>query len=151
MTLLQTYSTQAIPFLVVDDDDVDVMALERSVLKRDLPNPLYRARDGQEALDMLRAGVVHGKYIILLDLNMPRMGGLEFLRIIRADPALTSSVVFVLTTSKSDIDVAAAYREHIAGYIIKQRSDGSFLDIFELLEHYLRIVEVPASIRIPAL
>lgn len=129
--------------LIVDDDDIDAKALERSLRKMKLLNPVYRARDGQEALDMLRSGAVPRPFIILLDLNMPRMGGLEFLDIIRSDAGLTGSVVFVFTTSKSDEDLTAAYRSHVAGYILKQRLDGGFLDVVSLIEHYWRIVELP--------
>ncbi len=129
--------------LIIDDDDIDATALERSLRKMKLLNPVQRARDGQEALEMLRSGVVPRPFIILLDLTMPRLGGLEFLEIVRSDPELTSSVVFVLTTSKSDEDLTAAYRGNVAGYILKQRMDGGFLDVVSLIEHYWRIVELP--------
>lgn len=132
-----------VTLLVVDDDDIDAMTLERALRKLKLLNPVQRARDGQEALDMLRAGSIASPYMILLDINMPRMNGLEFLQVIRTDPVLTESVVFVLTTSKSDEDLVAAYREHVAGYVLKQRMDSDFLDVVSLIEHYWRVVELP--------
>jgi CheY-like chemotaxis protein len=77
---------------------------------------------------------------------MPRMNGLEFLEELRSDPALTHTVVFVLTTSKSDEDILAAYREHVAGYLLKQRMDNDFLQVVGLLNHYWRVIELPKTI-----
>lgn len=142
-TLQKNY--REVTLLVVDDDDIDAIALERALRKLKLLNTVYRARDGQEALDMLRSNSVPQPYIILLDLNMPRMGGLEFLQVLRTDPLLTHSVVFVLTTSKSDEDLVAAYRKHIAGYVFKQHMDRDFLEVISLIEHYWRLVELPVS------
>ncbi len=133
---------QAVLFLV-DDDDVDYMAVERAMQKMRLLNPLVRARDGQTALDMLRSGEVQGAFIILLDLNMPRMNGLEFLAALRADPHLSSSVVFVLTTSRSDEDKVAAYSFNVAGYLVKHNINEEFSNIINMLDGYWRIVELP--------
>lgn len=133
---------QAVLFLV-DDDDVDYMAVERAMQKMRLLNPLVRARDGQTALDMLKSGEVQGAFIILLDLNMPRMNGLEFLAALRADPHLSSSVVFVLTTSRSDEDKVAAYSFNVAGYLVKHNINEEFSNIINMLDGYWRIVELP--------
>lgn len=129
----------------MDDDDIDAIALERALRKLRLINTTHRARDGREALELLRAGVIPAPYIIFLDLNMPRMSGLEFLEVLRADEGLTHSVVFVLTTSKSDEDLVAAYRKHVAGYIFKQHMDRDFLEVISLIEHYWRLVELPIT------
>lgn len=129
--------------LVIDDDDIDVTALRRAMTKLKLLNPVYRARDGLEGLELLRSGAIPAPYIILLDINMPRMNGLEFLEVLRGDPSLTHAVVFVLTTSKSDEDIIAAYREHVAGYLLKQRMDSDFMQVVGLLDHYWRIIELP--------
>lgn len=131
--------------LVVDDDDIDATALIRALKKLKLLNPLYRAKDGLEAIELLRAGTIPKPFIILLDLNMPRMNGLEFLEELRADPELTEAVVFILTTSKSDEDITAAYREHVAGYLLKQRMDSDFMQVVSLLDHYWRIIELPTT------
>lgn len=136
---------KTISLLIVDDDDIDATALRRALQKLKLLNPLYRAKDGVEALELLRNGEVPSPYIILLDINMPRMNGIEFLEVLRADPNLTHSVVFILTTSKSDEDILAAYREHVAGYLLKQRMDSDFLQVVGLLDHYWRVIELPAS------
>ena len=138
-------TTRTVSLLIVDDDDIDAMGLKRALHKLKLLNPLYRARDGIEAMELLRSGQLPKPYIILLDINMPRMNGLEFLEALRADPELTPSVVFVLTTSKSDEDIMAAYREHVAGYLLKQRMDSDFMQVISLLDHYWRIIELPIA------
>lgn len=132
-----------VSLLLIEDDDIDATSLKRALTKLKLLNPIYRARDGLEAIEILRRGEIPTPYIILLDLNMPRMSGLEFLEELRADPSLTQAIVFVLTTSKSDEDILAAYREHVAGYLLKQRMDNDFLQVVGLLNHYWRIVEMP--------
>ncbi|SBW12781.1 Two-component system response regulator [uncultured Alphaproteobacteria bacterium] len=129
--------------LLVEDDDIDAIGVERALKRRRIINPLFRARDGIEALEMLRSGRVARPFLILLDLNMPRMGGLEFIREIRDDPALSDTVVFVLTTSKSDEDLAAAYRNHVAGYIVKNEFGDSFSGLVQMLDAYWQIVELP--------
>lgn len=136
---------KTVSLLIVDDDDIDATALRRALHKLKLLNPLYRAKDGMEALEILRNGEIPSPYIILLDINMPRMNGIEFLEILRADPSLTHAVVFVLTTSKSDEDILAAYREHVAGYLLKQRMDSDFLQVVGLLDHYWKVIELPVG------
>ncbi len=92
---------------------------------------------------MLRGGRVPRPHLILLDLNMPRMGGLEFIKTLREDRSLCDSVVFVLTTSKSDEDLSAAYRSHVAGYIVKSEIGDSFSSLVQMLDAYWQIVELP--------
>lgn len=145
MQIRQTQHYKEVSLLIVDDDDIDAIALERALRKLRLLNSVFRARDGREALELLRDGTVPAPYIILLDLNMPRMNGLEFLEALRTDPLLTHVVVFVLTTSKSDEDMVAAYRKHVAGYIFKQHMDRDFLEVMGLIEHYWRLVELPVT------
>jgi len=140
-----TDNLKAVSLLVIDDDDIDTTALQRALKKLKLANPLYRAKDGLEGLELLRGNKIPKPYIILLDINMPRMNGLEFLEAIRADAELTQSVVFVLTTSKSDEDIMAAYREHVAGYLLKQRMDNDFLQVISLLDHYWQVIELPTD------
>ena len=132
-----------VTILLVEDDDVDAMAIERSFIKHRIANPIIRAHDGKSALEMLRSNKVDSPYIILLDLNMPRMGGIEFLESIRKDVSLKRSVVFVLTTSKDDKDVVAAYDNFVAGYFIKEDSGIGFHNVVELLSGYWKIVHLP--------
>ncbi len=134
--------------LLVDDDEVDVQGLRRAFAKSKIANPITVARDGIEALEILRGENGRTKldkpHLILLDLNMPRMNGIEFLEAIRADKDLRSALVFMVTTSKTEEDKARAYGHHVAGYIVKQDPANTFLQAVSLLEHYWRIVEFPA-------
>jgi CheY-like chemotaxis protein len=132
-----------VSILLVEDDDVDAIGIQRALKKIRIANPFHRARDGIEGLEMLRNNDVSSPYIILLDLNMPRMNGLEMLDELRHDEILSDSVVFVLTTSKDDQDKTAAYKQHIAGYIVKSKLDTDFSELLKLLECYWRIVELP--------
>ncbi|MBK9026776.1 MAG: response regulator [Propionivibrio sp.] len=135
-----------VTILLVEDDDVDVMGIERALRKLKILNHIVRAKDGLEALELLRdPHAVRRPYVILLDINMPRMNGLEMLAELRNDPRLTSAVVFVLTTSKSDEDKVAAYKQHVAGYIVKSQVGDGFLRIMEMLDHYWRVVELPVE------
>jgi CheY-like chemotaxis protein len=138
---------EEVHILLVEDDAVDVMALKRAIRRCKLANPLSVARDGIEALEILRGGPerapLRKPYMILLDLNLPRMNGIEFLQSLRADVTLRDTVVFVLTTSKADKDRCTAYQLHVAGYIVKSNCTDSFSRAVMMLEHYLRVVEFP--------
>lgn len=121
------------------------MALKRAFRAADMANPLISAGDGQEALELLRAGKVDKPFIVLLDINMPRMNGFEFLDEIRADPELLRSVVFILTTSRSERDVIRAYDHHVAGYIVKSNATQTTKDLATMLDSYRRLVELPTE------
>lgn len=133
--------------LVVDDDVVDVMAIRRALKKRSCQAPVREAHDGVEALDLLRGSRqkegIPEPWLILLDLNMPRMNGLEFLREIRRDPELCQAVVFVLTTSNREEDRLQAYRESIAGFIEKAKVADEFWRVMDLIDNYARVVAFP--------
>lgn len=133
--------------LVVDDDMIDRMAIRRAFKTLQIHNPVVEAADGIDALARLRGWdglrAPRPPVLVLLDLNMPRMGGLEFLQAIKADPELCSTLVFVLTTSMAPDDRARAYAQGIAGYMLKQRDGQSFLETIDTLEHYWRIIEFP--------
>jgi len=133
--------------LLVEDDEVDIQGLKRAFAKSRIGNPITVARDGIEALEFLRGENGRPKlpkpHLILLDLNMPRMNGIEFLEAIRADEDLKRSVVFMITTSKAEEDKTRAYAQHVAGYIVKQDPANTFLQAVALLEHYWKIVEFP--------
>jgi CheY-like chemotaxis protein len=133
--------------LLVEDDEVDVQGFRRAFSKSRIGNPITVARDGIEALEFLRGENGRTKlskpHLVLLDLNMPRMNGIEFLAAIRADEDLKGTVVFMITTSKADEDKARAYGHNVAGYIVKQDPANTFLEAVSLLEHYWKIVEFP--------
>lgn len=82
-------------------------------------------------------------YIILLDINMPCMNGLEMLAILRQGQALATSVVFMLTTSSADKDKIVAYEHQVAGYIVKSQEGQGFMRVMEMLDHYLQVVNLP--------
>ena len=143
--------TKDVTFLLVDDDEVDRQGVIRSFRKAKLSHQVVEATDGIQALEKLRGESdnepVPRPYIILLDLNMPRMSGIEFLKIIRNDPKLKSSIVFVMTTSSSQRDKAEAYDLNVAGYVIKGDigNDNSISQMVVMLEQYWRIVELPMN------
>jgi len=132
-----------VSLLLIEDDDVDAMTIERSFLKQRIANPIIRAYDGLEALELLRSRDITRPLVILLDLQMPRMSGLEFLKELRADENLSDLVVFVLTTSESEEDMLSSYRQHIAGYFVKGEAGEQFLDIVNVLDSYWKVVHLP--------
>ena len=133
--------------LLVEDDDVAAEGVERAVRGGRLRATVHRAKDGLDALDALRGtggrARVPRPHLLLLDLRMPRMDGLQFLRVIRADPELAASVVFLLTTSTAARDRIAAYDHHVAGYIPKARLGSRMSDLVELLVAYEAVVDLP--------
>ncbi len=136
-----------VTIIVVDDDDIDAKGIERAFRKAHISNPIVRAESGIEALQMLRGtdGVekINKPYILLVDLNMPRMNGIEFIQELRHDEMLKDSVAFVLTTSKAEEDKAAAYDLNIAGYIVKENVGQDFMHLVGLIDHYWRLIELP--------
>ncbi|XXT77193.1 response regulator [Sorangium sp. So ce726] len=130
--------------LLVEDDDVDVMNVRRAFKRNNISNPLWVAGNGVEALEMLRSGVVPvERRLILLDLNMPKMNGIEFLRELRADPELVATSVVVLTTSNDDRDKVGAFNLNVAGYLLKPVTFLSFVELMAALNKYWRLVELP--------
>ena len=145
-TLPHSISPPPVTLFVVDDDEVDRETIVRSVEDMGLDNPVRTARDGEEALAILRgdgAEPLRGQYLILLDLNMPRMNGIEFLEEIRRDPDLHRAIVFVLTTSNAENDRMAAYDRNVAGYMLKARAGLEFERVISLINQYERNVEFP--------
>ena len=141
--------TQQLNILLVEDDEVDVMNVQRALKKNNATSTLYRAANGIEALAMLRsnnqiATKDNSRLLILLDLNMPKMGGLEFLKELRADPALCNLPVVVLTTSMQDSDLTTAYQYNVAGYMIKPITFSSFVETIDVLNRYWSMSEMPS-------
>lgn len=139
----------AVSILLVDDDDIDVQVVRRAFSKRDLTNPIVVANDGIEALEIMRGENGNDKiadpYLVLLDINMPRMNGFEFLDEIRQDPDLRKTVVFMLTTSSDDADMLRASERNIAGYLVKGDAGDAFLDTSQLLDVYWKLSDQPAN------
>ena len=139
--------TNPVKFLIVDDDQVSVMAIKRALKRLKIINPVVVASDGQQALDIMRGAdssdSLAPPYLVTLDLNMPRMDGFEFLEVVRNDPTLQRSIIFVLSTSDAPKDVAAAYSSNIAGYIVKDDLGDSFTRALNLIDTYTKVVELP--------
>lgn len=132
--------------LVVDDDDITFELVERALRRIEGNFRIVPATDGMVALDVLRGrnGPKMGRpYLILLDLNMPRMNGFEFLEAVRADESLATSVIFVLTTSDADADRTRAYRDHVAGYMVKSSVGPQFARVAKLIAEYRTAVHLP--------
>ena len=134
-----------VTILLVEDDDVDAMTIERAFKKLRIGNTIVRACDGLEAFEILNDVGIASPFIILLDLQMPRMNGLEFLEALRNDPKHASSIVFVLTTSKADEDMISSYKHNVAGYFLKNSAGDEFLDIVNVLDGYWKIVHFPPN------
>jgi len=135
-------NTTKITLLLVEDDDIDAMTIKRSFKKQNITNEVIRVYDGLEALALLRANEITQPLVIILDLQMPRMGGIEFLQALRSDPKLSKLVVFVLTTSKAESDIESSYGEHIAGYFVKGETGDRFSGLVSMLENYFEIVHL---------
>jgi CheY-like chemotaxis protein len=140
-------SGDTVTVLLVEDDKVDRMAIRRSFRLLKIGNPVIEVGDGIEALERLRgengAEKIAPPYLILLDLNMPRMNGIEFLTALRADRLLRRDIVFVLTTSSAEEDRIRAYDMNVSGYILKENVGQGFLDAVTMLSHFWRVVQFP--------
>ena len=134
----------ALNILLVDDDEIDVMTVRRAFGKANIANKLFVATDGIEALKILRSdGYPALRRLVLLDLNMPRMNGIEFLREVRQDPELQTITVVVLTTSNEDRDRVDAYQLNVAGYLLKPVTFHAFADVMATLNKYWTLMEMP--------
>jgi CheY-like chemotaxis protein len=135
-------TTQTI--LVIEDDTLDVLTLKRAFQVHGVTNPISVVSSGEAAIDYLRTPHNPRPGLILLDLNMPRMNGLEFLQIIKADTALRSIPVIILTTSTYEEDKRHAYAYSVAGYIIKPIDYDHFVSIIGTVYAYWLICELPS-------
>ena len=130
--------------VLVEDDEIDVMNVRRALERAHVTNPLFIANNGLEALQLLRTNEVpKDRRLVLLDLNMPKMNGIEFLRELRKDPELRSTPVVVLTTSDDERDKMQAYDLNIAGYLLKPVTFVNFVDVMAALNKYWALVELP--------
>jgi CheY-like chemotaxis protein len=137
-------SNSSLNILLVEDDEIDVMNVKRAFAQNNIMNPLFVACDGVEALEKLRGGEIpKERRLVLLDLNMPRMNGIEFLQELRSDPELGSTTVVVLTTSKDERDRINAYNLNVAGYLVKPVTFTNFCEVMVALNKYWSLVEFP--------
>ncbi len=129
------------PILLVEDDKVDAMAVKRAVKELNIANKLEHVGDGEQALEFLRHPGNDTPCLILLDINMPRMNGIEFLRVAKADEQLRRIPVIVLTTSKEDQDKFDSFNLGVAGYMIKPADYLKFVDVVRAIDVYWTISE----------
>jgi CheY-like chemotaxis protein len=134
-----------LPILLVEDDEIDTQTIKRILRKEQITNPLFCVSDGVEALEILKKkngqSVIPQPCLILLDINMPRMNGLEFLEQLRDDKELKKNITFILTTSGRNEDKDTAYSLSVAGYILKENMGR----LIEMLGRYCQINELPAN------
>ncbi len=131
------------PVMLVEDDNVDAMTVKRALKELKVANELTRAVNGEEALEHLRDAANEAPCVIFLDLNMPKMNGIEFLKIVKADERLRKIPVVVLTTSKEDQDKAESFKLSVAGYIVKPVNYQGFVKAMKVIDLYWSLSELP--------
>ena len=132
------------PILLVEDDTVDAMTVKRALKELKAMNDIVHVTNGEEALEYLRDENNEKPCIILLDFNMPKMNGAEFLRIIKVDEELRRIPVVVLTTSKNERDIIESFDLSVAGYMIKPIDYKQFVETIRTIEAYWKLSRVPS-------
>lgn len=138
------------PILLVEDDRVDAMTAERAIKELGIDNRLAQSSNGEEALEYLRDDTSENPCLILLDLNMPRMSGLELLEIIKQDQCLRLIPVVVLTTSKEEKDRIESFKLSVAGYMVKPIDYHQFVEAVKLIDNYWTLSELPSDDKVVA-
>jgi len=133
------------PILLLEDDTVDAMTVKRALKDLKVINPLVRVGNGEEALVYLRDDNNIKPCVILLDLNMPKMNGIEFLRVAKADEKLKRIPAIVLTTSKDDQDRLQTFRLNVSGFIVKPVDYIKFVEAMRIIDLYWTLSELPNS------
>jgi CheY-like chemotaxis protein len=148
--LLMSYAKGAMmrnlrPILLIEDDSVDAMTVKRAFSELKVTNDLVRAINGEAALNYLREHLDKKPCVIMLDLNMPKMNGIEFLKVMKADEELRQIPVVVLTTSKDDRDKMESFKACVAGYIVKPVDYKKFVEAMRILNLYWTLSEMPGN------
>lgn len=133
------------PILLIEDDNVDVMTVERVFRELKITNQLVSTSNGEQALEYLRTNDNKQPCVILLDLNMPKMNGTEFLKIVKTDEALKKIPVVVLTTSGQQQDVVESFKLGAAGYMVKSVDYGKFVETIRIINLYWTLSELPSN------
>jgi CheY-like chemotaxis protein len=131
------------PLLLVEDDDIDAKTVQRALKELHVTNPLARVTNGEEALDSLRDPANRCPGLILLDLNLPVMNGIEFLQALKGHECLRSIPVVVLTTSRLDTDKLATFDLSVAGYMVKPVDHAQFIEVVRAINLYWTLSETP--------
>ncbi len=132
------------PILLVEDDQVDAMTVKRALKELHVTNPVAHVENGEAALEHLRGPEVEKPCIILLDLNMPKMGGIEFLQVAKRDNKLKIIPVVVLTTSGEQQDKVESFNLGVAGYMAKPVDYQQFVEVMRSINTYWTLSEMPA-------
>ncbi|GGR82084.1 response regulator [Deinococcus sedimenti] len=139
-----TQTPLPVHILLVEDSEADIILTQEAFADAGILNHLQIARDGVEALKYLRDPAKARPDVILLDINMPRMNGLELLRVLKHDPALMTIPVIMLTTSHAEEDILRSYQAFAASYVVKPVEFGKFYEAIQALGRYmLTIVRLP--------
>ncbi len=133
------------PILLLEDDTVDAMTVKRALKDINVTNPLVRTTNGEEGLAYLRDETKAKPCVILLDINMPKMNGIEFLKIVKADDKLRIIPAIVLTTSKDDQDRFKTFQLSIAGFVVKPVDYIKFVEAMKIVNLYWTLSELPNS------
>ena len=131
------------PILLVEDDKVDAMTIQRSLETMNVTNDVDVVNNGEEAVQYLRDSHDDLPCIILLDLNMPKMNGIEFLRIVKRDETLKRIPVIILTTSRDEQDKIESFNLGVAGYMIKPVDYWQFVEVVKAIDFYWTLSELP--------
>jgi CheY-like chemotaxis protein len=131
--------------LLVEDDSVDVMTVKRAFRDLHVANPLVPAGDGEEALAYLRNNGTAKPCVILLDLNMPKMSGTEFLKVVKEDQTLKMIPVVVFTTSSAEQDIARSFELGAAGYMVKSVDYDKFIETIRTIDSYWTLSKLPPN------
>lgn len=133
------------PILLVEDDEVDVLTVKRALRDLKVDNELVLAGNGEEAIALLRDSERPRPALILLDLNMPRMNGFEFLRAARENDLIEGIPVVVLTTSRQDQDIFEGFKLNVAGYMVKPVDYRKFVEMMQAIDLYWTLSELPRT------
>jgi CheY-like chemotaxis protein len=133
----------SLPILLVEDDRVDVMTVERALKDVEVTNQLVCTGNGEEALEYLKTENNKKPCLILLDLNMPKMNGIEFLEIVKSDKVLRRIPVVVLTTSDNERDVIESFELGVAGYMVKPPDYKEFVQAIRTINLYWNLSKLP--------
>ena len=133
------------PILLIEDDDVDIMTVNRALRDSEVTNQLVSMGDGEEAIEYLRDENKAKPCVILLDLNMPKMEGAEFLKVVKADNELKKIPVVILTTSNSDRDVIESFGLGAAGYMVKSVDYEKFVETIRAIDQYWTLSKLPSN------
>ena len=132
------------PILLIEDDQVDAMTVRRAFKELHVTNLLVHVENGEQALDHLRDSASDRPCIILLDLNMPKMGGIEFLQVVKQDESLKAIPAVVLTTSDEQQDKVESFNLGVAGYMAKPVDYQHFVEVMRSINTYWTLSEMPA-------